>query len=331
MVNSTGGSAVSHEGEGIDPDIRRFVREMSAAWAKHPGFAAASPVEQRRIADVVRAPWTRGGPTMAAVTESHVPCRAGSVRVRRYDPGPAGKKPALIYLHGGGWTIFSLETHDRLMREYAGRTGAVVIGVDYALSPEAKYPVALEQVYTVVRHVSSLEDSHDIDTGRIAIGGDSAGGNLAMATCLRLRDEGLGSVIKGLLLNYPVLERWSSAAARERCGGPGNMLTSDEMETFWHNYLRSDEDAEDPLVCFGKANLRGLPPVFLVAGDQDVLAEQSVAMASRLRASNVPATLNVYRGATHSFLEAVSIAPLADRALAETASWLTSTLTKEAP
>jgi acetyl esterase len=328
MTNTTAGGVPSPKRDHLDPDIRRFVDEMGAAWAGYPEFATASPAEQRRIADAVRAPCTRGGPTMATVTEHRIPAAGADVRVRCYDPGPAGKKPALIYLHGGGWTIFSLETHDRLMREYAARAGVLVFGVDYALSPEAKYPVALEQVDAVVRYLAARGDGHGIAAGQMAIGGDSAGGNLAMAACLRLRDEGL-DLIEGLLLNYPVLERWSSPDARERFGGPGNMLTSDEMETFWHNYLRNDQDIEDPFVCVGKADLRGLPPVLLVVGEQDVLAEQSVAMASRLCAAGVPARLNVYPGATHSFLEAVSIAPLADRALAETATWLTSVLKHE--
>jgi acetyl esterase len=296
--------------EALDPSIQRFVREMGESWARHGDLATVSPVEARRIAEEVRAPWTRGGPRMAAITEQISP-----VRMRFYDPGPEGIKPTLIYLHGGGWTLFSLDTHDRVMREYAARAGVTVVGVDYALSPEAKYPVALEQVITVARFLGERG-------GQLAIGGDSAGANLALAACLRLRNEGNARLIRAMVLNYGVFARESSADASRRFGGAGNMLTNEEMEGFWRNYLRDERDADDPLVCPLRADLRDLPPVLLVVPDSDLLTEQSFHLADRLRAAAVPVTVKLYRGAVHSFLEAVSIAPVADRALDDTAAWL---------
>ena len=288
---------------------------MAAAWACYGDLTAVSPAESRRIAEEVRAPWTRGGPRMAAITELNVPAANGTVRVRFYDPGPDGTKPAFIYLHGGGWTFFSLDTHDRVMREYAARAGVRVVGVDYALSPEAKYPVALEQVVAVARFLGERCE-------RIAIGGDSAGANLALATCLRLRDEGQPQLIRAMVLNYGVFDRESSPEAHRRFGGLGNMLTSEEMEGFWRNYLRDARDAGDPLACPLRAELHGLPPALLVVPECDLLTEQSVRLADRLAAAGVPVKLEMYRGAVHSFLEAVSIAPIADRALADTAAWL---------
>jgi acetyl esterase/lipase len=288
---------------------------MSAAWARYSDLSAVSPAEARRIAEEVRAPWTRGGPRMAAITEQIVPAPTGAVRVRLYDPGPDETKPVLIYLHGGGWTLFSLDTHDRVMREYAARAGATVAGVDYALSPEAKYPVALEQSVAVARFLGERG-------ARIAIGGDSAGANLALSTCLRLRDEGQPRLIRAMVLNYGVFDRRSSADAQRRFGGPGSMLTMEEMEGYWRNYLRDDRDAADPLVCPLRADLRGLPRALLVLPECDILTEQSVRLAARLAEADVPVKLELYRGAVHSFLEAVSIAPIADRAFADTAVWL---------
>lgn len=284
---------------------------MSAAWARHADLASVSPAEARRIAEEVRAPWRRGGPQIAATTEHIVPAANGPVRVRLYDPDPSRAKPALIYLHGGGWTVFSLDTHDRVMREYAARAGVMVIGVDYALSPEAKYPVALEQVVAVARFFG--------EKGELLIGGDSAGANLALAACLCTRDQKL---IRGAVLNYGVFDRSSSAEAIARVGGAENMLTASEMDQYWRNYLRDDRDADDPLVCPLRADLRGLPPVLLVVPEYDLLTEQSLKLADRLAAAGVPVTLEIYRGATHSFLEAVSIAAIADRAFADTAKWL---------
>lgn len=316
----------SRAGDDLDPDIRRFVRAMGAAWSEQPDLSTVQPPEARRIAERVREPWTRGGPAMAATTERQVPTAVGPVRVRCFDPGGASGGAALIYLHGGGWTLFSLATHDRLMRELAARAGVVVLGVEYALAPEAKYPVALEQVCAVARFAREHGADLGIDAGRLALGGDSAGGNLAIAASLWLRDQGDADLVRALLLNYPVLARRSSPQAGRRFGGAGYMLGGDEMERFWLNYLRDERDAEDPRVCPIRADLRGLPPTLLVVPECDLLSEQSLEMARLLEAAGVPVELRIYEGASHSFLEAVSIAPLAERALAESAAWLSTTL-----
>lgn len=313
----------------LDPDIRRFVAAMSAGWARYPDLASASPAEARRIAEEVRAPWARGGPQMVRFFERHLPAGDGTVHIRVHDPSGGSRNPALVYLHGGGWTLFSIDTHDRLMREYAARAGVTVVGVAYALSPEAKFPVALRQVAATVEYLAERGAELGIDPGRLAIGGDSAGANLAVAAALELRGRGALTPVRALLLNYGVFARRSSPAAVQRLGGPGNMLTAEEMEGFWRNYLRDEADALDPLACPVLADLAGLPQVLLVAAELDLLAEQSARFYERLRAAGVPARMEVYRGASHSFLEAVVLAPLADRALAESAQWLRAALTGE--
>lgn len=322
MIDPEGRDVPGRRGEDLDPEVRRFVREVSEAWAGQPRLDTVTPEEARRIADRVRRPWTRGGPRMMTVTEFEVPVPEGKVRVRCYDPGPAGVKPGLVYLHGGGWTLFSLDTHDRLMREYAARTHIIVVGVSYSLAPAAKYPVAIDEVCGVVRFLRCQGVAIGLATERFAIGGDSAGANLATAVCLKLRDEGGPVPLCAMVLNYGVFERWSTPEAQQRFGGEGYMLSTEEMERFWTNYLRDDRDLESPLVCPINADLRGLPPALLVAGECDLLAEQSVRMADRFHAAGVPAELRVYRGGCHSFLEAVLISSLADRALRETAEWL---------
>lgn len=138
-------------GGDLDPEIREFVRRMSERWRQHPPMSEASLSDQRAIAEKVREVWTRGGPEMARTTEIQVPCGEGSVRIRVLDPQGEGPKPALVYLHGGGWTIFSIDTHDRLMREYAGRAGIAVVAVDYSLSPEVRFPRAIDETLAVVR------------------------------------------------------------------------------------------------------------------------------------------------------------------------------------
>jgi acetyl esterase len=310
----------------LDPQILRFVQDIGRGFAAHPAFDRLSPPEARRVAEMVRAPWRQGGPSMHQTTEIAVPVGSVPLRVRMYDPSPSGPKPALIYLHGGGWTLFSIDTHDRVMREYAARAGVVVAGVDYPLSPEAKFPVALEQIVSLTRWLGEQGSEFNIDRFRLAIGGDSAGANLAVATCLTLRDAGEGSRVRAMLLSYGAFDAESSEEAARRFGAVGFPLSPAEMRGFWQNYIRGPEDIRNPLVCPLRASLEDLPAAFLTVPECDLLTEQSLAMADRLRKAGVPVRQELYRGATHSFLEAVSISDLAARALADGSRWLRETL-----
>jgi acetyl esterase len=263
---------------------------------------------------------------MARVDERKITAGGREVWARLYYPrrGPDEGAPraALVYLHGGGWTMFSLDTHDRLMREYADRSGLIVVGVDYALSPEAKFPRALEEVVGVLAWLAREGASVGVDPARLLVGGDSAGANLAVAACLKLRDAGRGALALGLLLNYGVFRASSSEEAIRRYGGPAFMLSGEEMKRFWHNYLNTPDEADNPLASPLLADLAGLPPAFLAIAECDILAEQNHVLAERLRGAGVPTRAVVYPGATHSFLEAVSISALSDRALEEASAWL---------
>lgn len=313
-------------GTDVDPDIRRFIDETSAEYARHPLLSSLSIPEARKVAEAVRAPWTAGGPVMHSTVEQTVSTPHGPVRVRIHNPSARADKPALIYVHGGGWMLFSLDTHDRLMREYAARAEMVVIGVDYDLSPEVRFPVALEQVVAVVRWASIQAKGLGIDATRLALGGDSAGGNMTFTAALTLRDAGEGDLLKALLLNYAVLNAETSEEYHARFGGEGYMLASDEMEAFWDNYLSAPSDRTNPLVSPMLADVSGLPPVFLAIPECDLLTGQSLDMERRLIEAGVPVQSRIYQGATHSFLEAVSIAPVADRAFQDASDWLRDTL-----
>ncbi|CAF1011665.1 unnamed protein product [Rotaria sordida] len=289
---------------------------MQEAYARLPALDSLSVDELRRVTAIVRAPWTEGGPTMNRIEEKYV--GDYSTRIRIYYPDDSQILPALIYIHGGGWTIFSLDTHDRLMREYAGRGRIVVIGVDYSLSPEVKYPRAINEIVSVVQWLRKQNSAElSIDVCRIAIGGDSAGANLSIATNLRLRDLN-ERVLMGQLLNYGAYDRVRPESnSCVRYDGPRYRLTVDEMHFFQKNYVRDERDFDDPLVCPLHADLRGLPPSFLAIAECDVLADENRAMAQALRNANVEVEERVYQGATHSFLEAVRIATISDRALNE--------------
>ena len=315
-------STLNKPGDDLDPTIRSFIRLTNEAYASHRNGATPSHVEARAVAEKVREPWVKGGPVMVRTEDFAVPSQHGPVRIRLYDPNPETPKPALIYVHGGGWVMFSLDTHDRIMREYAARAGICVIGIDYSLSPEARFPVALEEIIAVVRHVRNNAADYGIDGRHLALGGDSAGANLSLATALSLRDAGEGATLAGLVLNYGAFDTQLVAEDTARFGGDAYMLTTEEMNQFWVHYLTSPDDARNPLATPLNADLQNLPPVFLCVPQCDVLHSQSLILCDRLKAAQVSAEAIVYAGASHSFLEAVSISPLADRAFDDAAAWL---------
>ena len=298
-----------------DPEIRRFVDAINAAYVEHGASAGASMATRRQVAERVRKPWREGGPIMAETREIDM----GGVRLRLHRPVADEKLPVLLYIHGGGWTLFSIDTHDRLMREYAARAGIAVIGIDYSLSPESKFPVALEECAAALDWIESQADALGLDADRVLIGGDSAGANLSVAACLLQRQRGRPLPI-AMLLNYGAFspERTPSYARF----GDDYSLESDEMDAFWASYVDGAEQLADPLVAPLRADLTGLPPAFLAIAECDILADCNDAFARKLEQAGVPTVAITYRGATHSFLEAVSFAPLAIRAFDEQSAWI---------
>jgi len=308
----------------LDSEIAVFLETMARGWADYPPFMTMPLADARVAAGKIREPWTRGGPVMARIHERLVPVDGGELRIRVYDPGLAPDAPILIYLHGGGFVLFSVDTHDRLMREYAAAAGVLVVGVDYPLSPEVRYPVALDQIVDLIGWLGG-DNAATLggDPARIAIGGDSAGANLSLAAALRLRDSGAPTVLRALLLNYGGFTGRCSDEAEASYGGPGSVMDRAEVEYYFASYLGDGRfESDDPYACQAAADLEGLPPAFLVIPECDILSEQSYALRERMAAAGVEVLSEVYPGVTHSFLEAMSISAMARRAIADGAAWL---------
>lgn len=306
----------------IDPDIKRFVDAVCSESRRLTGGRELDWPQKRDIAEQARLPWRQGGAVMARTEDIVAQTEAGPVRLRIHDPSPTRDKPVLGYIHGGGWAMFSLDTHDRVMRELAARADMVVVGIDYALAPEAKYPVALNQVVAVVRWLRTHGAEHGLDATRLALGGDSAGGALSTGAALKLRDAGEAESVRGILSYYGAFSPECSAHARHRYGTPEDMLTGAEVDMFWDTYLGHIRDRSDPYASPMLASLEGLPPFFLCVAECDVLAEQNLQMAGNLLAAEVPVDVKVYGGAPHSFIEAMSISAVAVEALDDGAAWL---------
>lgn len=304
------------ENDPIDPDIRRFVDAINASYADHAERATAGMTARREVAELVRKNWRSGGPEMAESRDLEM----NGLRLRLHRPSVTGDLPVMLYIHGGGWTLFSVDTHDRLMREYAARAGIAVIGIDYSLSPEHKFPTALDEIAAALNWIEERAAEFGVDPGNMLVGGDSAGANLAVAACLLRRERGQAR-LAGMVLNYGAFAAEPTESYR-RFDGALFSLEAAEMDQFWENYVRRPEDLTDPLVAPLHADLRDLPPAFLAIAECDILADCNRAMAEKLTAAGVPAEAVTYAGATHSFLEAMSIAPLASKALDDQAAWI---------
>ncbi|KXO72922.1 hypothetical protein AYJ56_17160 [Brucella anthropi] len=320
LLQALGSSDISP----IDEEVALFLAQMRERWSQHPSLSSVSPAEARKIAEIVREPFRKGGPTISDTRELSIPTRHGDMRARLYNPGLGENAPLLIYLHGGGFTLFSIDTHDRLMREYAASARVKVLGLDYYLSPEYKFPVAIEQVEDTFQWLKTA--SVGVDLERISMGGDSAGGNITMATAIRLRDKDEGTLLKGMLFNYSGFSTQCSDEAEALHGGPGSVMDREEIRYYYRNYTRTAADLSNPEIFLLKAKLNDLPPSFLVIADRDIIAENSYAMADRLEQAGNAVQYKIYKGATHSFLEAMAISRLAREAIADGAAFINGML-----
>lgn len=228
----------------------------------------------------------------------------GRTTIRIYRPeNAAGALPVVIYTHGGGWVLGDRETHDRLVRELAVGADAVVVFVDYNRSPESRYPIAVEESYAVLTYVAEHPEEFGADASRIAIAGDSVGGNMTAAVAL-LAKERKGPRIRAQLLFYPVTDAsMSTDSYKEFAEGP--WLTKKAMEWFWDQYLPDVSRRGDIHVSPLNASLEqldGLPQTLLLVDENDVLRDEGEAYGRKLAAAGVPVTSVRYNGTIHDFM-----------------------------
>ena len=223
-----------------------------------------------------------GGPEEpVAQVDTRVLPGAVQIPVRVYRPSLANDLPALIYFHGGGFVICNLDTHDRVCRGLANASGCVVVSVDYRLAPEHKFPAAAEDAYSATRYVAEHAGEFGIDPSRIAVGGDSAGGNLATVVAMMARDRG-GPALKFQLLIYPVTDFTEHVTQSERDYGQGYFLDEELMDWFADQYFATKADRHLPYGSPSKASdLRQLPPAMVITGECDPLRDQGEAYAEQ--------------------------------------------------
>lgn len=259
---------------------------------------------------------------IGSVTNIEIEGSEAKIPLRIYRPAGAGPFPVILFFHGGGWVLFTPENYDPISTHLCHDTHAIVVSVDYRRSPENKFPASLNDCYDAVCWADAHIGEYGGDTSRIALAGDSAGGNLVAATTFRLRDEG-GPACCGQVLLYPVTDYYTKERQSYREFAEGFGLTFRDMEWFWAQYLQNPADSANPMVCPLLApDLSGLPDAFVVVAGNDLLRDEGIEYAQRLRDAGVPTHLSVYEEMIHGFISYLGILGHARTALTETARWL---------
>jgi acetyl esterase len=259
---------------------------------------------------------------VAAVTERSVDGPGGPLRLRIYHPQGQGPFPLLAFFHGSGFVLCSLDTHDGMCRNLCAGAGCAVVSVDYRLAPEHKFPAGLDDCVFATHWIAQHADELDGDVCRLALCGDSAGGNIAAAAALRLRDEG-GPKLVGQLLIYPVTDYHTPGTPSYRDNAEGYGLTRDTMEWFWDHYLHDPSEAADPHASPLRAkDLGRLPPALVVTAEYDPLRDEGEYYADKLRSAGTPATTSRWDGMNHGFFFWVGRVDKAGEAMAESCAWL---------
>lgn len=288
----------------IDPQMAKAMDRMVEIAEERdlgPAPLDPSPEQARDRMEAERAWWNEDLPEMAEVREEVFDGSNGPVPVRLLYPDVPRPAPVLVYFHGGGWVVGSLETHHRAMRYLALKSGCVVAAVDYRLAPEHKFPEPLDDCVAAIDHIRMHGTDWGLDAGRLAVGGDSAGANLALAATLTLRDRG-DSPVRSLTLFYGCFDRELEDESHSLFGDGSFGLSTLSMRWFWNHYLRDASDAQNPLACPLKADLTGLPPTQLYPAGLDPLRDDSIEMKARMEAAGVPVEYKLYPGVCHAFI-----------------------------
>ena len=289
------------------PVLEPAAAEFAAATANPPYLFDLGPEAGRKTVDEVQS----GEIPKPDVSEEWVtvPAPAGDVRVRivtppnATGPGAAGPLPVIIYIHGAGWVFGDAHTHDRLVRELAAGVNAAVVFPDYSLSPEARYPAAIEQNYTTARWIIENGAARGLDTSRIAVAGDSVGGNMAAALTLQAKERGDVSLAAQVLF-YPVTDASFDTDSYHQFA-EGYFLRRDGMQWFWDQYTTDPAERAQITASPLRATtgqLSGLPQALVITGEADVLRDEGEAYAAKLRQAGVPVTAARYQGIIHDFV-----------------------------
>ncbi|HEX3588047.1 MAG TPA: alpha/beta hydrolase [Pseudonocardiaceae bacterium] len=298
------------------------MRDARAAAGARPLYAMS--LDEARGEDL-RAIREGGGTPepVASVVDDRIPGPGGDLPIRIYRPDADGTLPVLAYFFGGGWTLGTIDTSDGVCRALTNAAGCVTVAVGYRLAPEHKFPAAVDDCYAGTAWMAAHAAELGVDARRLAVGGDSAGGNLAAAVTLKAKAIG-GPALLHQLLVYPNTDHASDTASlRENTDEA--LFNAKSVDWYWRHYLRAAEDGGHPLASpLRAADLTGLPPATLITAEYDPLRDQAEAYGDRLRAAGVPVEVSRYAGMAHGFFTMSGVLPAAGHAVRYAATRLRS-------
>ncbi len=300
----------------LDPQVKALLDQMAAA--NQPAFHSQSPADARKAMDALVNVFGPG-PEVQKVEDRKIPGPAGDVPVRIYSPSgkPGG---ILVFFHGGGWVVGDITSHDYVCRTLTNAAGCTVVSVDYRLAPEHKFPAGPDDCYAATMWASQNAASLGSDADHIAVGGDSAGGNLAAAVSLMARDRG-GPRIRHQMLIYPVTDAAMDTPSQQEFLVDGFVLSKLDMEWFWGYYLANKKDGENPYASPARArDLRNLPPAHIITASHDPLRDEGEAYGELLKKAGNRVKVKRYEGVVHGFFSlqaAIDQGKTANRELAE--------------
>jgi len=303
----------------LDPQARALL-DMIAQAGRIPYSEITPPQARAQYIELCRRT-RKPAEFPVSVTDRAIPGPGGTLRTRLAVPRAAGPAPlpVLAYFHGGGWCIGDLDTHDAACRQLAVEAGCAVLAVDYRLAPEHRFPAAVEDCFAAVRFLAAEGRGLGLDPARIAVGGDSAGGNLAAVAALLARDAGIS--LKAQVLIYPATDFTEMRPSHDDYA-EGFLLTRESIAWFGGNYLPASQRGDwraSPILAPDHARL---PPAIVIVGDCDPLRDESRAYAERLRAAGNEAEFHLYPGMIHGFFTMGGAIAAADRAIAQSAALL---------
>jgi acetyl esterase len=304
----------------IDPELAAAGRLLQEQGLVAPDRTKASLTEVRAAQDRIGAFLGGGSVPLRNERDLLLPGPHGQVPCRLYMPDDARRPPLLVYAHGGGFMQGSLPSWDAMLRELVRQSGAAALSVDYRLAPEHRFPKAFDEIVAIIRLAARDDAALGIDPARLAVGGDSSGGNLALAAAIALRGEGLAA-LRFMLLIYGVYSADSESPSWQRFG-QGAGLSQAQMRWIWETYLERPEQQSDWRAAPILGELAGLPPAYLIVGSLDPLLDDSHRLSAALDAAGVPHRLNVYDGINHGFIRYGRLIGTARRALADCAAAL---------
>ena len=303
----------------LDNDVAEMLDALAAL--DPPALSQGTVAEARRNYDASPKP---AGDPLPRVEDHTIPGPDRDVPVRLYASSSEKNLPVVAFFHGGGWALGSVDGHDHMARRIAARTGALVVSVDYRLAPEYPFPAAHDDCWAATAWLSDHAAEWNGDPSRVAVCGDSAGGNLAAGVALRAGAEGLPLALQALI--YPCIDDRQSSYPSMRENGEGYFLSADDMTWFWNHYVPAEHRGDPRAVPARADNLTGLAPALVLTAEYDPLRDEGERYGERLVAADVPTTVTRYPGVIHGFVARWHAIARAEHAHDELAAALQATL-----